>query len=360
MVWSKRLTALLALSGICGAGPLAAQPDSPATLDPPHGVILMYHHVADDTPASTSVSPARFAQHLAFIEAQGYEVWPLLPLLHALRSGKVLSRKAVAITFDDASRSLVTNALPLLHERGWPYTLFVHTQPVSAGSKAHMNWEELAQAVRNGATIGNHSHSHGHLTRLRPDEARAAWRARTIADLDRATALIKDALSVTPGVFAYPYGEFDRETRAIVADSQWFGLGQHSGAVASYSDFHALPRFALGGVYADMDRLALALESRPLPVTRVTLDAAHTMRFSVDPTLAAGAYDAGRPACFASGLGAMALEREGPNAWRATPSGAPAPGRVRYNCTAPAVSGGFYWWSHQLMVPKADGSWYEN
>ncbi|MEC7469752.1 MAG: hypothetical protein VYC51_07900, partial [Pseudomonadota bacterium] len=38
-------------------------------------VILLYHHVAENTPRSTSVTPDEFAEHLAFIKAN-YVVFP--------------------------------------------------------------------------------------------------------------------------------------------------------------------------------------------------------------------------------------------------------------------------------------------
>ena len=34
-----------------------------------HAVILLYHHVSDETPPSTSVSPAVFRQHRDFLLA---------------------------------------------------------------------------------------------------------------------------------------------------------------------------------------------------------------------------------------------------------------------------------------------------
>ena len=65
-------------------------------------VILVYHHVDTTTPASTSVTPERFAGHLDLLAADGYRVVPLADVVEALRFGKPLPDRAVVLTFDDA------------------------------------------------------------------------------------------------------------------------------------------------------------------------------------------------------------------------------------------------------------------
>ena len=93
-----------------------------------HAVILIYHHVADDTPASTSVTPERFAAHLDYLGDNDFNVMPLMDLLDAIRDEKPLPENSVAITFDDAYRSVYTIARPMLDARGWPYAVFVSTE----------------------------------------------------------------------------------------------------------------------------------------------------------------------------------------------------------------------------------------
>ena len=41
------------------------------------GVVLLYHHVDEDTPAITSIAPDQFNRHLDIIEAEGFTVLPL-------------------------------------------------------------------------------------------------------------------------------------------------------------------------------------------------------------------------------------------------------------------------------------------
>src|SRR5690606_28009254 len=109
-----------------------------------HGVILQYHHVATDTPAITSVTPALFRQQMAFLRDNGFVVWPLprpvepqprqgpdhkaivwpLPrLVEHLQADKAVPDGVVVITFDDAYRNIHDNAAPILREFGFPFTV---------------------------------------------------------------------------------------------------------------------------------------------------------------------------------------------------------------------------------------------
>jgi hypothetical protein len=42
-----------------------------------HAVILVYHHVSNDMPASTSVSIATFEKHLTYLQKHNFTVMPL-------------------------------------------------------------------------------------------------------------------------------------------------------------------------------------------------------------------------------------------------------------------------------------------
>jgi biofilm PGA synthesis lipoprotein PgaB len=75
-----------------------------------------------------------------------------------------------------------------------------------------------------------------------------------------------------------------------------------------------------------------------------------------------GDYDAARLACYTAGQGSIQVDWVGRDAGevRVRANQTLAPGRARYNCTAPATRGKdvFYWYSHLWMKPEADGSWY--
>ena len=128
-------------------------------------VILMYHNISDDTHPDTSVSPEMFKKHMQFIKDNEYTVWPLLKALMALKSGKPMPSKIVVLTFDDAYRSVYSEAFPILKDKGWPFTVFVTTNYINDSYRNFMNWGQLREIQLYGGDVGNHSLSHAHFVR---------------------------------------------------------------------------------------------------------------------------------------------------------------------------------------------------
>src|SRR5215831_20934020 len=74
--------------------------------------------------------------------------------------------KLVVLTFDDASRSHVEVAAPLLKRHGFGATFFVTEGFDSPTNKRdYMTWDEIAHLHRDGFEIGNHTLDHKSLTR---------------------------------------------------------------------------------------------------------------------------------------------------------------------------------------------------
>ena len=196
-------------------------------------VILVYHHIGTTTPASTSVTPERFASHLDLLAAGGYRVVPLADVVEALRSGKALPDRAVVLTFDDAYRSVYTEAFPRLRHRGWPFTVFVNTDAVDGRHANTMNWNQLREIEDGGGTAGNHSRTHDHLVRRRDGETREQWRRRVGDDIVWARRRLEAELAAPLDMFAYPYGEFTAELEALVRGLGLAAVGQQSGPVGA-------------------------------------------------------------------------------------------------------------------------------
>ncbi|HEY5622553.1 MAG TPA: polysaccharide deacetylase family protein [Gammaproteobacteria bacterium] len=365
MNWSRsikrRLGATLCtlVAAACGIEQPAGAADS--------AVILMYHHVDASTPASTSVTPERFEAHLEHLEDEGYRVRPLLDVLEALRSGQPVEDRTVVLTFDDGYSSVLDAAMPLLRSRNWPFTVFVASDYAEGNHRGYLDWDGLRELTANGATIGNHSRSHAHFVRRLRGESERQWRDRIRDEIEAAGRRLEDELgeAVIP-VLAYPFGEYDTDVKGIVAELGLFALGQHSGAAGSNSDFLALPRFPVASGYDDLDGFAQRLRSKALPVEliggeeHVVADGASlpTLRIRLLP----GDYRADALACYATAQGAMDIEWLGDNFEEvaARPRASLAPGRSKYNCTAPSASenGVFYWFSYLWMNRNEDGSWY--
>lgn len=321
-----------------------------------HAVILAYHHVGDDTPASTSVTVETFAGHLSYLHSRGFHVLPLQQLLEKLSGGEELPEKSVSITFDDAYISVYTTAMPMLREHGWPFTVFVNTEPVEKGYGNFMNWQQLRELQANGGAVANHSHSHAYMVRRARGESEDQWGQRMRHEIQSAQAILNERLGPVEKIFAYPYGEFSGPLQAIVSQLGFFGIGQHSGAVGFASDWTAVPRFPMAAGFAGLDQFATKVNSRPLPVEVLlpdrrllsASDEAPVMRFR----LGEGDFRADELNCYCSGnkMAVQWLDRK-QRLLEIRPDKPVGKGRIKYNCTAPSASqsGVYYWYSHLLI-----------
>ena len=172
-----------------------------------HAVALVYHHVSEDTPSLTSVTPETFSRHLAYLREHDFNVWSLGSILDAIEKDQAIPPNTVAITFDDAYLSVYTEAFRQLRNYGWPFTLFVNTEAIDSGYSGSMTWDQIREVVKAGGEIGNHSHSHGHLVRRQDGETDAQWRQRITGDILKAEQRLRDETGIKPTLFAYPYGE---------------------------------------------------------------------------------------------------------------------------------------------------------
>ena len=327
-------------------------------------VVLQYHHVDTGTPASTSTSPERFAMHLDYLADNDFDVVPLAELVDALRAGEPLPDRTVAITFDDGYVSIYATAWPLLKAKGWPFTVFVNSEPHDQGKPLFMSWHQLRELHAGGATIANHTVSHPYLLRP-PSNLSAAERNGWIeGEITRAQRRIEAEIGTAPKLFAYPFGEYDNTVLEVIEALGYAGFGQQSGPLATYSDLRALPRFPFGGPYGDAQDFATKVNSLPLPLAndgdalRWRSAAGQTLLDIVLPgptarpvllLRPAAGFDGGRLACFASGQGRAMLEREGD--WFRIQAEKPfGTGRARYNCTAPADEAGRFFWYTQSWI----------
>ena len=126
-----------------------------------HATVFVYHRFGDSRHPSTNTSLPEFRAHLAALRSGGYTVLPLSEIVSRLRRGEALPERCVAITVDDAFRSFLTGAVPLLQEYGYPVTLFVNAGEVAGPD--YLNWDELRALAVKGVEIGNHSAAHGYL-----------------------------------------------------------------------------------------------------------------------------------------------------------------------------------------------------
>jgi peptidoglycan/xylan/chitin deacetylase (PgdA/CDA1 family) len=305
--------------------------------------VVIYHHVSENTPASTSVSPEQFEQHLELIEELGLKVVPITQITDAIKNNEPVSNNWIAITFDDGYRSVYEYALEKLKARKLPFTIFVNPDMVKP-SKMYMSWPELKEAAQHGAIIANHTLKHENLV---SDGLTKEQIKQNLLDGEQK---ILDETGQSHRLLAYPYGEYNDTVRQALGELGFVGFAQHSGAIGNSSDLLALSRFPANGIYANPKTLRNKINSLPFDIDAAsptnTQDSSRTPKWSV--SLKSKDFYQSQLACFISGLdGAhkptwldeLNFEIKAPEAI--------GDGRVKYNCPAPSIknSGRFYWMS---------------
>ena len=186
--------------------------------------ILMYHSIS---PASTAtmqfrpftVSPACFAEHMAYLVAQHYTPITVTQLVASRFSGAdPLPQKPVVLTFDDGFADFYASALPILKQYSFVATLFVTTAFVNATSRwlqkegetarPMLTWEQLSELPTHGIECGAHSHSHAQLDILPCAMAKA--------EIEQSKKSLEDHLGRAITSFAYPFGYQTARIRQLV------------------------------------------------------------------------------------------------------------------------------------------------
>ncbi|MDO6571307.1 polysaccharide deacetylase family protein [Gilvimarinus sp. 2_MG-2023] len=298
------------------------------------------------------------------LRAEGIKVVALESLLNERdrKSADPRAKPQVAITFDDGYLDIYTEAMPLLTQYDYPFTVFINT--ASVGAPGYMSWPQLGELKQAGASIANHTVSHPYMVRQRPDENKTQWRERIGREIEQAQTEIRDKLGQAPALLAYPYGEFNREVMAVVKELGYIALGQQSGAVGPNTDLQRVPRFAMGGSYAAMDTFATKVQAMPLPVESEGVRSQQADRFIAragqQPVIVLRLAKSGlaeRLNCFYQGeplaptvINERELEVKVPDTLAA--------GRTRINCTARAPdSKRYYWYSYPFFTQGEDGRW---
>jgi peptidoglycan/xylan/chitin deacetylase (PgdA/CDA1 family) len=177
-------------------------------------LVLGYHGLSERWRSDLAVAPDLFEWQLQLLLSRGYRGVTFHEAVTNPPPGPI-----VAITFDDAYRSVIELAFPIMSRLGLPGTVFVPTD--YAGTERVMQWsgiehwlgtsderelmpmawDELGGLADSGWEIGSHTRSHPHLTRV--DQPRLT------AELVGSQAVCEDRLGRRCLSISYPYGDVD-------------------------------------------------------------------------------------------------------------------------------------------------------
>jgi len=192
-------------------------------------LVLCYHAVSRGWDAPLSVTPERLERQLRSLVRRGFR-----GATFADAVSQPPATRTVAVTFDDAYRSVLELAFPILERLGLPGTVFVPTrfagrdEPMTwpgidgwlHGPHEHelypLDWQQLGALAAAGWEVGSHTVSHPKLPEL-DDHSLAA-------QLRESKAACEEALGVPCASIAYPYGDVDaRVVRATDEAGYSFG-----------------------------------------------------------------------------------------------------------------------------------------
>lgn len=321
--------------------------------------VLLYHHVSKDTPASTSVSPETFSEHMAYI-AENHTVLPLSEIVDAARNGESLPDNALAITFDDGYANILKNAHPVLQKHGFPYTIFINPQTIDSRAD-QLTWHQVETMSEEGVTFANHTADHLHMLDRKPDENEKDWLRRVWQNVEQAQQKLASHINEPKKYLAYPFGEYNQRLAQKVKQAGYVGFGQHSGAIGPHSDFAALPRFPSAGPYATLKSLKTKMNSLAMPVSSSTVANPEFSRDQQPETVSlrieGDDVRLSQASCYYQGS-AIDTRVEKKTLTFTLQSAIPT-GRSRVNCTAPskAHSGKYYWYSQPFFVAGKDGNY---
>lgn len=177
-------------------------------------LVLCYHAVSETWPAPLSVTPDQFERQLSLLHRRGFRGVTLSDAVAGGRSGR-----ALAVTFDDAYRSVREIARPILDRFGMVASVYVPTswagrqEPMSwpgidqwvggphESELTCMDWDELRSLADAGWEVGSHTRSHPRL----PEVADA----RLTDELAGSRSDCERGMGRTCDTLAYPYGAVD-------------------------------------------------------------------------------------------------------------------------------------------------------
>jgi peptidoglycan/xylan/chitin deacetylase (PgdA/CDA1 family) len=208
----------------------------------------MYHHVST-SPGMITVTPAHFADQMAYLARAGYRTLGAQEL-SAFLAGERVPAKSLVITFDDGYLDNWVHAHPVLERHGFKALCFlVSSWPgegeprpnASNADAAHLprllshrdgelaieagradetilRWSEI-EAMRSAGTFEFHSHTHSHVRWDQVSPDRGVKRASLHVDLIAARETLAARFGSVSDHLCWPQGYYDDDYREIALES---------------------------------------------------------------------------------------------------------------------------------------------
>ena len=202
--------------------------------------IFVYHRFADDRYQSANTTIKELTKQFEYFKTHNYKVVPLNDILDKISKNEDIPSNWIALTIDDAYKSFYDSGLEVFKKYNYPFSLYVYVEATDKKYGDFMNWEQIKEASKYGS-IGLHSYSHPRLQNLSTSSI--------IADTKKAYDVFEKNLNIKPETYAYPYGEYTKEVRDVLAKNFDFKaiLNQSTGSINETTKLNDVPRIALVG-----------------------------------------------------------------------------------------------------------------
>lgn len=244
--WGGRLAGIAHAAGLLALG---------RRLQTAGAIVLAYHDVGDDPDNHTSyyVSPGHFRRQLDLARQAGLSFVTLEEVTTGFLAGADVDGLA-AVVFDDALAGVHHHAMPVLLELGVPAAVFAVSAelgkdpPWWPGAARVMTAAEIREMTDAGFSIASHTRTHRSLA--------GAERRALVDEVNGSRSELEDLTGRTVGLFAYPYGHFDRAARAAVQEAGYRAAYSFlNGRIVAGLDAYRLPRL---NMWSDQGRARLA------------------------------------------------------------------------------------------------------
>ncbi len=219
-------------------------------------IVLCYHALSPTWEASLSTTPERFERQIEMLVRRGYRGATFSEAVSSAPGDRVL-----AVTFDDAYRSVIEIARPILDRFRLTATVFAPSDQIGRQGPLRwegidrwlggpheselwpMSWDELRILAADGWEIGSHTATHPHLTRVEDSVLEN--------ELTRSKAVCEQELGTPCTSVAYPYGDVDDR---VVAGAVRAGYAAGAALPGRLHAEHPMRWPRIGVYYADDDR----------------------------------------------------------------------------------------------------------
>lgn len=232
-------------------GPLETLPaPTEGPVDLTRVAVLGYHDFSADLPETAMrMRPSKFREQMGRLRQQGITVISLDDFLAWKAGRKTLPERCALITLDDGWRTVHSEALPILKEFGYPYTLFLYKNYIDGGGKA-LTTAMIREMLKHGASIGSHSVSHPYPATIKAQKKKGthAFDAFLRKEFGESKRFIESKFPGSITAYAYPGGFVTDEMLPLADEFGYAALFTVlPGKITRESDTKKLPRYMILG-----------------------------------------------------------------------------------------------------------------